>query len=288
MTEGALPKPATREVQGIQVPVFLYGTAWKEAETAKNVTRALKAGFRGIDTANQRKHYFEAQVGEAIKAAQDAGALKRDDLFLQTKFTYQRGQDSRLPYDPKADLTTQVQQSFQSSLEHLVTERIDSFVLHGPSQHPGLGAADLEVWRAMEGLHDAGKVKLLGVSNVTAQQLEQLWSGARVKPAMVQNRCYATDGWDRGVRAVCKARGIVYQGFSLLTANQQALQHPDFLAVCSRARATSAQGAFALAMKLGMICLTGTTDKRHMAEDLAAVDVTLADDDVKRLERLFG
>jgi diketogulonate reductase-like aldo/keto reductase len=275
-------------VGAVEVPVFLYGTAWKEDETAHLVTRALKAGFRGIDTANQRKHYHEAQVGEALQAAYAAKALTRDELFLQTKFTYRRGQDERLPYDPKADLTTQVQQSFQSSLEHLRTDRLDSYVLHGPSQHPGLGAADLEVWRAMEALHDAGKTRLLGVSNVTAQQLDQLWSGARVKPAMVQNRCYATDGWDRGVRAICKTRGIVYQGFSLLTANQAALSHPDFLAVCSRARATSAQVAFALAMKLGMICLTGTTDKRHMDEDLASVDVKLQDDDVKRLERLLG
>ena len=87
---------------------------------------------------------------------------------------------------------------------------------------------------------------------------------------------------------MCKARNVVYQGFSLLTANQQALGHPDFLSVCSRSRATAAQLTFALAMKLGMVCLTGTTDKRHMAEDLAAVEVTLSDDDVKRLERLFG
>lgn len=278
----------TRTVHGVEVPVFLYGTAWKEDETARSVARALKAGFRGVDTANQRKHYHEAAVGDALQAAYDAKALTRDDLFLQTKFTYRRGQDARLPYDPDADLTTQVQQSFNSSLSHLRTERIDSYLLHGPSQHPGLGAADLEVWRAMEALHAAGKVRLLGVSNVTAQQLDQLCSGAKVQPAMVQNRCYATDGWDREVRAVCKARNVVYQGFSLLTANQQALGHPDFLSVCGRARATAAQVTFALALRLGMVCLTGTTDKRHMAEDLAAVEVKLTDDDVKRLERLLG
>lgn len=282
------PRQVTVKVQGVDVPVFLYGTAWKEDETARLVARALKAGFRGIDTANQRKHYHEAGVGDALQAAYDAGALERGQLFLQTKFTYRRGQDQRLPYDPDADLTTQVAQSFQSSLSHLRTETIDSFVLHGPSQHPGLGAADLEVWRAMEALVEKGKVRLLGVSNVTAQQLEQLCGQAKIAPAFVQNRCYATDGWDRAVRAVCRAKNVVYQGFSLLTANQQALEHPDFRSVCSRARATSAQVAFALAMRLGMICLTGTSDKRHMAEDLSAVDVKLTDDDVKRLERLLG
>ena len=64
---------------------------------------ALRAGFRGIDTANQRRHYFEAGVGEALSAAYTAGVVTREDVFLQTKFTYQRGQDHRLPYDPVSE-----------------------------------------------------------------------------------------------------------------------------------------------------------------------------------------
>ena len=59
--------------------------------------------------------------------------MKRDELFLQTKFTSVGGQDHRLPYDPDAADATQVRQSFASSLEHLGVERIDSYVLHGPS-----------------------------------------------------------------------------------------------------------------------------------------------------------
>ena len=115
------------------IPTFLYGTAWKEDETERLVGLALDAGFRGIDTANQRKHYFEAGVGNAVARAIAAGAVRRDDLFLQTKFTYVESQDRRLPYDPKADPGEQVRQSFASSLEHLQVERIDSYVLHGPS-----------------------------------------------------------------------------------------------------------------------------------------------------------
>ncbi len=45
-------------------------------------------GFRGIDTANQRRHYFEAGVGQGLAAAYRAGVVTRGDLFLQTKFTY--------------------------------------------------------------------------------------------------------------------------------------------------------------------------------------------------------
>src|SRR4051812_12714828 len=100
-------------------PPFLYGTAWKEQDTQRCVEAALTAGFRGIDTANQRKHYFEAAVGEALKAAYSRGLVSREDLYLQTKFTFINGQDKRLPYDPDSPLEVQVNQSFESSLEHL-------------------------------------------------------------------------------------------------------------------------------------------------------------------------
>src|ERR1700722_7075483 len=105
---------------------FLYGTAWKEERTAGLVEQALRAGFRGIDTANQRRHYFEVGVGEALAAAYRSGLVARDDLFLQTKFTYRPGQDHRLPYDPNASVADQVAQSMASSLEHLGTSYVDS------------------------------------------------------------------------------------------------------------------------------------------------------------------
>src|SRR5271166_3756724 len=87
-------------IDGVRVPRFLYGTAWKEDQTQRLANLALRCGFRGIDTANQRRHYDEAAVGQAIAAAVQSGLVARDDLFLQTKFTFQRGHDYRLPYDP--------------------------------------------------------------------------------------------------------------------------------------------------------------------------------------------
>ena len=206
-------------IDGVGVPRFLYGTAWKEDRTQELTECALREGFRGIDTANQRRHYHEAAVGKAIAVSVASGLVSRDDLFLQTKFTFRNGQDHRLPYDAQAPIATQVEQSFASSLEHLGTEIIDSFVLHGPTQRVGLGSADWEAWRAMEAIHDSGRTRLLGVSNVTLDQLQQLCKGARVRPRFVQNRCYAVRGWDRRIREFCAANGLIYQGFSLLTAN---------------------------------------------------------------------
>src|ERR671918_457950 len=150
----------------VPMPSFMYGTAWKKDATAPLVQTAVSAGFKAIDTANQLIHYQEALVGEALLALAKQG-MARETLFLQTKFTPTNGQDHRTPYDPKADLTTQVQQSFDSSLSHLHTAYLDSYVLHGPYQRSGLGASDWEVWGAMEALYQSGKMKMIGISNVT-------------------------------------------------------------------------------------------------------------------------
>ena len=104
----------------------MYGTAWKENKTEELTLMALEAGFRAIDTANQRKHYFEEGVGNGIKSFLESGEHHRKDLFIQTKFTYKEGQGNPLPYNPEAEYPTQVQQSFQSSLVHLKTDYIDS------------------------------------------------------------------------------------------------------------------------------------------------------------------
>jgi len=271
----------------VRVPTLLYGTAWKEERTADLVRAALGQGFRGIDTANQRRHYFEAAVGEAVAGAIADGVVARDDLFLQTKFTYTAGQDNRLPYDPRAPLGEQVRQSLASSLEHLRTDHVDSFLLHGPSRRDGLGPADEEVWRAMEDLQRAGQTRLIGISNVTAGQLAELQARAAVKPAFVQNRCYARDGWDREVRAFCRAHEIVYQGFSLLTANTRELALPAVRAVVARtAQDGRSMGpvVFRFAVQLGMVPLTGTSSEAHMREDLACLDLELSEPDLRTIE----
>src|SRR5258705_9907491 len=140
----------TSDVWSVAVPLIMYGTAWKEDRTQVLVLEAIATGFRAFDTANQRKHYVEEEVGAAVRTAIASGTVTQEDLFLQTKFTYQRGQDYRLPYDPDCDLTTQVRQSIASSLEHLGVTRIDSYILHGPSRSSGLGQAVWETWRATE------------------------------------------------------------------------------------------------------------------------------------------
>ena len=277
--------PATEPAR---VPDFLYGTAWKEERTPALTELALRTGFRGIDTANQRRHYFEAGVGQALAAAYRAGVVTRADVFLQTKFTYEGGQDHRLPYDPAASHSTQVSQSMASSLEHLGTDHVDSYVLHGPASSYGWSEHDAEVWAAMVKERDGGRTRLLGVSNVSLRHLHQMVATGAEAPAFVQNRCFARLGWDRDVRAFCRERKIVYQGFSLLTANLEVLHQRLIADIAARRAATPAQVVFRFALAVGMLPLTGTSDAAHMRQDLASRNLTLAADEVSAIEGMAG
>lgn len=268
------------------VPRFLYGTAWKDEDTARCVRDALEADFRGIDTANQRMHYHEAGVGEALRAAYADGLCERADLFLQTKFTPRHGQDHRLPYDPDSPLATQVERSFESSLKHLGTDRLDSYVLHGTSGVAGLVREDREIWRAMGRLQEQGRVDHLGVSNVGLEQLRAFCEETEFLPSFVQNRCFATASWDKDVREYCREHGLTYQGFSLLTANTRILRDPRFREIVHRVGRTPAQIVFRFALDVGILPLTGTTDPKHMEEDLAVFEFELDERDVVEIERI--
>ena len=271
---------------GVSIPSFMYGTAWKKEATAQLVQLAVQSGFTAIDTANQLIHYQEALVGEALQALEKKGN-QRDGLFVQTKFTPLGGQGGQPPYDPSAAIKIQVRQSFDSSLIHLGTDYVDSYVLHVPYSRRGLGEADWEAWAAMEDLYRSGKTKMIGISNVAADQLAKLCEQASVKPMIVQNRCFAALAWDKQIREICQAHGVVYQGFSLLTANREVLVYPEVQKIARRLDAGPAQIIFRFAMQIGMLPLTGTTSERHMKEDLQAEQLVLSDQEVQRIESIL-
>lgn len=270
----------------INTPPILYGTAWKEENTEQLVFQALNLGFKGIDTANQRKHYFEEGVGFAIQKFLKTSQKTRADLFLQTKFTSVHGQDSRLPYDAFDSLTNQVKQSFDSSAAHLQTDYIDSYVLHGPSLTQGITTDDLEIWQAMETLVQERKVKFIGISNVTMQQVEMLYSKVSIKPSFVQNRCFTVTQWDKEVRLFCKKHKMIYQGFSLLTANLPYLSNPNMQKLAKKYNKTIPQIIFRFALHLEMLPLTGTTNPLHMKDDLNINDFELTLEEIEFIENM--
>ena len=274
-----------RTYNDVPIPSFMYGTAWKKDATTDLVLQAVDAGFTAIDTANQLIHYDEARVGEALLQLAQRG-ITRERLFLQTKFTPVNGQDHRTPYDVNASITEQVKQSFDSSLAHLHTDYLDSYVLHGPYYRRGLGQEDWEVWAAIEAQYDAGRTKVIGVSNVSADQLTLLCQRSKHKPMVVQNRCYAAFGWDKMVRDICRTHRIIYQGFSLLTANREVFVEPAVRKIAAKYETGVAQIVFRFSQQVGMLPLTGTTNPQRMREDLLCDRFTLEPDEVNLVETI--
>jgi len=249
------------------------------------VTNALKHGFRGIDTACQPKHYHEPGVGEGIAAALGAD-LSRADLYLQTKFTPLSGQDPmRVPYNSKSALASQVAQSFQASLRNLKTDYLDCLVLHSPMDKR---AQTMEVWRAMEAIVDSGGVRQIGISNCyDLDELQALDRAARIKPAVVQNRFYADTGYDREVRAFCRERGMTYQSFWTLSANERVLASEPVRTLATKHQRTPAQVLFRYLTQIGVVPLTGTRSETHMREDLAIFEFELSADECAEMTALF-
>ena len=218
-----IPKAVSLMRSGPPPPPLLYGTAWKTDRTEEFVFMAVQNGFRGIDTACQPKHYYEPGVGNALVRIYALGQIRREDMFIQTKYTPFSGQDkNNVPYDKDAKLSDQVIQSFHASLSNLQTDYLDSLVLHSPlEEHKDT----MEVWRALEHIHSIGGTRFLGISNCYEREvLSALYAEASVKPSFLQNRFYGESGHDRDIRKFCDENGIIYQGFWTLTANPRALE----------------------------------------------------------------
>lgn len=267
------------------MPPIIYGTAWKKEATESLVLQAIRAGFRGIDTACQPKHYHEPGVGAALAACLREG-MRREELYLQTKFTSVSGQDpKRIPYDANATLPEQVAQSFAASLRNLQTSYVDALVLHSPMPRD---EQTLAVWRAMEALVDAGGVKRVGISNCyDLKVLDTLYTASRIKPVILQNRFHAETDYDVEIRAFCIDHGITYQSFWTLTANPQLLADETVRLLSLKYGRTPAQILFRYLTQVGVTPLTGTKSEAHMREDLAIVEFELTQSEVRAVTRLL-
>lgn len=269
----------------MQIPPLIYGTAWKEERTADLVEKALRTGFRGIDTACQPKHYNEAGVGEGIRRVL-ADGTKREELYIQTKFTPPGGHDPlRIPYDPEAALEDQVAQSFSASCRNLGVSYLDALVLHSPLfPYSQL----LRVWRAMEKIAHEGGALRLGISNCYDEELFlRLYEDAEVKPAILQNRFYDQSGYDTELRKICADRGVVYQSFWSLTANPHLLRSVPVTDAAVRCGATPAQVFYRFLNRMGIVPLIGTTSVEHMREDQAIFDFDLEDQEIEAIAAVF-
>ncbi|WVR07834.1 hypothetical protein IAU60_004877 [Kwoniella sp. DSM 27419] len=253
----------------MSMPKIMYGTAWKKGKTTELVVQAFKAGFRGVDTACQPKHYREDLVGKALQTLLAEDVVKREEVFVQTKFTSIDGQDTSqpLPYDPKAPIREQVKQSIATSLKNLGVEYIDSVVLHSPLR---TREHTLAAYRTLEDFVDQGKVRRLGVSNIyDPALLSWLIQEARVGLSVVQNRWYEGNGWDWEVYDICQANDIRYQSFWTLTGSPSLLGHPHLNGMADTYGLTPEQTVYKLCQLWNITPLCGSSTLAHVQEALA-------------------
>ena len=267
------------------MPNLLYGTAWKKERTDTLVEQAIQIGFRGIDTACQPKHYDEKRVGVALARLKEQG-IDRSSLYLQTKFTPLSGQDpSNVPYDKKAILSLQVEQSFNTSLNNLQTDYLDALLLHSPLPTFEL---TLDAWHEMERLHNMGGVQRLGISNCYDLALfEKLFNTVRVKPTILQNRFYKDTHYDKPLRQFCIEQGVTYQSFWTLTANPHILTSTVMQSLADDIKKTPAQLFFRFLIQSGITPLTGTCSTSHMKQDLDTLNFQLSNETMKTIRHLL-
>lgn len=265
---------------------MLYGTAWKEEKTTELCSGAFKSGFHGVDTACQPKHYQEDLVGNALYQNFTSGQLKREEVWVQTKFTSLNGQDpQRIPYDHNKSLPEQVSESVQVSRRNLKVEIIDCLVLHSPMRDFD---TTLVVWNAMEEAVNKGFVRNLGISNCyNLNFLQNLYSNASIKPIVVQNRFYKKENWDRLIRKFCLENKITYQSFWTLTANPNVLRNPLFQSIAAKYQLTLPQLMYKFLIDSGCQPLSGTTTHQKEAANVMFLNYKLTSDEMNEIDSLF-
>ncbi len=147
----------------------------------------------------------------------------------------------------------------------------------------------MEVYREFEKFVDDGRVKQLGISNLyDLNGLKKLYEDARHKPSVIQNRFHAETDFDSDIRQFCREKNIFYQSFWTLTANPNILQHPLVKQLAQDRQGSPAQVFFRFLIDIGLTPLTGTTDEKHMKEDLQVLQWPSFDNDtIGKLKKLI-
>ena len=253
------------------MPALGFGTLIPDPVATKSAAKAaLEAGFRLLDTAE--RYRTEKQVGEAMQEVFEAGAIKRQEVFVITKLWNTNHQPQR------------VKPAFEASLAKLQLDYLDLYLIHTPfAFEPGdnqdprdadgkviydKGITLLDTWRAMEALVDEGKCKAIGLSDVTLEQTKPIVEAARIKPAVihVESHPYLPQ-WE--LLDYCKENGIVLQAFAALghSSEPKLLDDPVITAIARRVNKTAAQVLLAWAIQRGTALLTTSKTPSRIKEN---------------------
>jgi alcohol dehydrogenase (NADP+) len=243
-----------------RMPTLGFGTLIADATETRSATKAaLEVGFRHLDCAERYRN--EEQVGEAIREGIRSRLFDREELFVTTKLWNSNHRPER------------VRPAFEASRARLQVDCIDLYLIHSPfAFQPGdnqdprdangniiydEGVTLKDTWRAMESLTGSGKLKAIGLSDVSLEQLREVFDSATIKPAVVQVESHPylpqTEILD-----FCSRNGIVMLAFAPLGHGMKpgVLEDPVIAAIAKGVNQTPAQVLLAWAVQRGTAVLT--------------------------------
>jgi diketogulonate reductase-like aldo/keto reductase len=268
---------------GADMPALGFGTLIPDPVATRNATRiALEAGFRLLDTSE--RYRTEREVGEAMKEVFDAGAIRREDVFVSTKLWNNNHRPER------------VRPALMASLQRLQVDAADLYLVHTPyafrpgdDQDPRDGSGNviyddgvtlLDTWRALEDLVTEGLCNAIGLSDVGLPHVQTIYEAARIKPAVVhvESHPYLPE-WE--LLQYCQERGIVLQAFAALghSSDPNLLQDPVIVGIAKRVNKSPAQVLLAWAIQRGTAPLTSSKTPSRIRENF---DVSALPEDAVR------
>jgi len=270
-----------------EIPALGFGTLIPDPIATKEATRAaLEAGFRQFDCAERYRN--EEQVGEAMRDLFQKGKPKREDVFVGTKLWNTNHRPER------------VRPAFEASLKRLQLDYVDLYCIHTPfafkpgdEQDPRDENGNViyddatkltDTWKALESLVDEGRCKFIGLSNVSLEQLKEVFESARIKPAVLQVESHPYHPqWE--LLDYCKRKGIVMQAFAALGHGMEPrlLDDSVITGIAKRVHKTPAQVLLAWAVQRNTAPLTTATIPRHIEENFQIS--TLPDDAIKEISQ---
>ncbi|CAE8643441.1 unnamed protein product [Polarella glacialis] len=274
-------------VGGAVMPAVGFGTyKLKKGEAAGPVEAALRAGYRLVDTAQVYEN--EADVGAALRAS----GVPRENVFIETKVWRSSHGLER---------TTK---AFKQSLRRLGVDYIDLYVIHWPGAKTGWplkkgtvcppdwtpAMRNLGTWKAMEQMHDEGKVRALGVTNYSLRHLKELLKTCRIRPAVNQvefhPRLVQSELLD-----FCRKEGIVLQAYASLGSGdagqaEDFFKFPPVQAAAKAHKVTPAQVLLRWALEKGCHVIPKSTRPERMAENAGVFSFKLSSKEVKAIDEL--
>ena len=250
---------------GVKMPALGFGTLELNGDIGINsVAKAISLGYRSFDTAPVYGN--EEAVGKGIKKS----GIDRKELFITTKLWV-----DDMGYEG-------TKKAFEVSLKKLGVEYIDLYLIHRPRPRGEIKGS----WKAMEELYEAGKIKAIGVSNFDAEQLEELLSYAKIKPAVNQIETHLFFQQFEAQEAL-KKMNIQMEAWSPLAGGRNNIFTNSVIASIAKKHGKSnAQIALKWIIQRGIITIPRTPNEAHMLENITIFDFELDDSDLKQLKAL--